>query len=425
VLTQKKSGMRHKKVITSREKLLIIEEYLSTSKSSRELEKKYNVSQSTIARWGREFKSTSTSETVKNKDTMPSEPKSEVEKDLEIKLLKKSLKDKEDKIKVLEMTISKASELFGVDIKKKVRYQVITELNAKKLVPVMKSAKLLGLSRQAYYQYIDREKTIHYQEEIIIQKVITHRMVHKKKGTRKVFLDMQSFLKENRFKIGRDAFFAILRNNNLLIRRRRSRIITTDSKHRFKKYPNLIKDMVVIKPNQLWVSDITYVICGSNFAYLSLVTDAYSRKIVGHYLSKDLKATGPLKALKRAISAARGADLSELTHHSDRGIQYCCDEYVRCLGKENIRISMTQSSDPLDNAIAERVNGIIKNEYELEEAKSFTELSAKTAEAVYNYNNLRQHNSIDNYTPAEAHRLQGSIKRLWKSYHADTYQNVP
>lgn len=301
---------------------------------------------------------------------------------------------------------------------------MITELNARKLVSVMKSVKLLGLSRQAYYQYIDREKTVHYQEEIIIQKVITHRMVHKKKGTRKVFLDMQSFLSENRFKLERDAFFTILRNNNLLIRRRRSRIITTDSKHRFKKYPNLIKDMVVIKPNQLWVSDITYVRCGSNFAYISLVTDAYSRKIVGYYLSKDLKATGPLKALKRAVSASRGADLNELTHHSDRGIKYCCDEYVRCLAKENIKISMTQSSDPLDNAIAERVNGIMKNEYELEKAKSFTEISAKTAEAVYNYNNLRQHNSIDNYTPAEAHRLQGSTKRLWKSYNADTFQSA-
>lgn len=274
---------------------------------------------------------------------------------------------------------------------------------------------LLGTSRQSYYQGIKFIQQKAYESDLIIEEILRYRKHQKRLGTRKLLGEMQDFLTSHSFQIGRDAMFNLLQERGLLVTKRKRRgFITTLSKHRFKKYPNIIGDFIPIAPNQLWVSDITYIHLPNGFAYLSLITDAYSRKIVGFYLSKDLSAVGPLNALKMAIES--NPDRKALVHHSDRGVQYCCDAYVKLLQEQKIKISMTQNGDPLENAIAERVNGILKQEL-LEEVFPDYEAARKSvAIACSTYNYLRPHGSIDNLKPAEAHQRSGELKKRWKNY---------
>jgi len=226
---------------------------------------------------------------------------------------------------------------------------------------------------------------------------------------------MQSFLTTHHFQIGRDAMFDLLAERGLLVTKHKRRgPITTLSKHRYKKYPNIIRDFIPIAPNQVWVSDITYIHLENSFAYLSLITDAYSHKIVGFYLSKDLSAKGSLKALKMALS--NNANRAGLIHHSDRGVQYCCDAYVNLLQSNEIKISMTESGDPRENAVAERLNGILKQELLEELFPDFKTASHDVAKACSTYNYLRPHGSIDNLVPAEAHQRTGDIKKRCKNY---------
>ena len=246
--------------------------------------------------------------------------------------------------------------------------------------------------------------------------MLQYRKYQKRIGTRKLLEEMDDFLKEHHFQIGRDAMFDLLAERGLLVNRRKRRgCITTLSKHRFKKYPNIIRDFIPIAPNQLWVSDITYIHLPNGFAYLSLITDAYSRKIVGFFLSKDLTANGPLSALKMALNANQ--NINELIHHSDRGVQYCCDAYVKLLNTHVVKISMTENGDPLENAIAERVNGILKQELLKEIFNDFKTAQKDVAVACSTYNYLRPHGSIDNLKPAEAHQQTGIIPKRWKNYY--------
>jgi transposase InsO family protein len=216
--------------------------------------------------------------------------------------------------------------------------------------------------------------------------------------------------------MGRDAFFRVLREYGLLIRIRRRKAITTDSNHPYRKYPNLIKEFIPIAPNQLWESDITYIIIGNGFGYLSLITDAFSRKIVGFCLHKTLSAQGTITALKQALK--NNPNIKGLIHHSDRGVQYCCHEYVEILQKNQIKISMTENGDPLENPIAERVNGILKTELLEDAYSSFEQAKNAIAVAISTYNHFRPHISIGDLTPFEVHSLNGGIKpkRLWKNY---------
>ena len=244
-----------------------------------------------------------------------------------------------------------------------------------------------------------------------------YRKHQKRIGTRKLLEEMNLFLVQHRFKIGRDTMFKLLADNNLLVKKRKRRgCITTLSRHRFKKYPNIISGFIPTAPNQLWVCDITYIHLADGFAYLSLITDAYSHKIVGFYLSKDLSVKGPLAALKMAIKD--NPTITNLIHHSDRGVQYCSDEYTKLLLKNNIKISMTENGDPLENAIAERVNGILKQEL-LEEVFPCFEVAQKAvAIACSTYNHLRPHGSIDNLKPFNAHMQNGILKKRWKNYYS-------
>jgi transposase InsO family protein len=284
--------------------------------------------------------------------------------------------------------------------------------------------RLLGYSRQAYYQRRSASEQAVLGEELIIQEVLRLRNRQKKIGTRKLHLLLRSFLSAHHIQIGRDALFELLAAHKLLIRKRRRRIPqTTFSGHWYRKYPNLIMDMPVLSPNALWVSDITYITLKDGFAYLSLVTDAYSRQIMGYHLSRNLLTEGCVKALKMALR--RLPEKSMLIHHSDRGCQYCSTEYVEQLQSRHIAISMTQNSDPRENAIAERVNGIIKQELLETNYGTFAKAQQGIKNAVNIYNHERPHSSIDMLTPFQAHFLNGELKKHWKNYYAINKERRP
>jgi len=200
--------------------------------------------------------------------------------------------------------------------------------------------------------------------------------------------------------LGRDKFFDLMREEGLLIRRKRKYVRTTNSEHGFRVYSNKIKDLRIIRPNQVWVCDITYISTMEGFMYLALITDLYSRKIVGCDISGSLEAEGCRKALKRALSLVKNPQ--GIIHHSDRGIQYCCKEYVRLLNKHRMEISMAAKGDCYENAVAERVNGILKQEYDLGIRFINKEIAVKaTREAINLYNTIRLHRSINFKTPNE------------------------
>jgi len=275
---------------------------------------------------------------------------------------------------------------------------------------------LLGFTRQAFYQGIKDIQKQAYEEDLIVEEVLRHRKLQKRLGTRKLLVEMKIFLDSHGFKLGRDTMFKLLAERHLLVRRRRrSGPITTLSKHRYRRFANIVRDFIPTGPNQLWVSDITYIHLQNGFAYLSLITDAYSRKIVGYCLLDTLAAAGPLMALKMAL--LNNPEISDLIHHSDRGVQYCCDEYIHLLKKYGIKISMTESGDPLENALAERVNGILKQELLEEVYPNLLHAKREVAIACSTYNHLRPHGSINNLKPVEAHLLKGPIKRNWKNYY--------
>lgn len=259
------------------------------------------------------------------------------------------------------------------------------------------------------------------EEHIILEVVKKIRINMPRIGTRKLYekLSIQSI------EIGRDALFDLLGRNNLLVRRKRSKVFTTQSFHWFRKYPNLIKGIEVTRPDRLWVSDITYVETDQGFLYLFLITDAYSRKIVGFKVAESLEAINAVQALKQALKGL-ASPVSELIHHSDRGIQYCCNEYVKVLNKNNIRISMTQNGDPLENAIAERVNGILKVEWLYDQKfASFEQAKAYIHKIIHIYNTQRPHSSIDMLTPEQAHLKNGKLKRRWKNYYKTKINENP
>jgi putative transposase len=282
--------------------------------------------------------------------------------------------------------------------------------------------RLLGYSPQAYYKYQKLLGKTVLEEDLVIGQVLHHRSLQPKLGGRKLHGMMEPFMAAHRINMGRDMLFGLLRENGLLNRkRRRSQPRTTDSCHWMRKYPDLARGIVLSRPNELWVSDITYIhLKKKQFAYLSLVTDAYSRKIVGFCMNNDLSAQGPVMALEMALKGRVGNE--PLTHHSDRGSQYCADGYVSLLRSAAIGISMTQSGDPRDNAIAERVNGILKQEL-LEEAYPDLKTAALSViTAVDTYNRIRPHSSVDMMTPDKAHTQKGPLKRRWKSWFNKSYR---
>lgn len=273
------------------------------------------------------------------------------------------------------------------------------------------------MTRQAYYQHYWQKEETSFEQELVIKEVLRIRKTHKKMGCRKLLVKLEAFMFDHKIKMGRDALFDLLAANQLLIRRRNRRVSTTYSSHWLRKYPNLIREFVADGINQLWVSDITYWRFKDKFLYISFITDVFSHKIVGHYLSESLEAESSIHALQMALDQLK-QPVEGLIHHSDRGIQYCCKEYVKLLQDNSIAISMTENGDPLENALAERINGIIKGEYlDCYEVNSIQEANELLIQVVNLYNQERPHMSIGNKTPEEVHQTNQKTDRLWKNYY--------
>lgn len=274
---------------------------------------------------------------------------------------------------------------------------------------------LFGRTRQAYYKKdkIDFKQQVN--NYLIVTMVKAMREKQKRLGGRKLWKVISKQLPAGQ-QIGRDTFFDLLRHHGLLVRKRKTRVVTTNSFHWLHKYPNLIRDIVPLRPNHLWVSDITYIKTGVGFVYLFFITDAYSRKIIGWCLSETMEAKNAVKALHMALIQLP-VNCKELIHHSDRGIQYCSTKYVKCLQRQGIKISMTENGDPYENAIAERVNGILKTEWLYDmNLLNYPEAKEAIRSIIEIYNTERPHSSIEMLTPDEAHQMNGQLKRLWKSY---------
>ena len=283
---------------------------------------------------------------------------------------------------------------------------------------------LLGISRQGYYKHKDKVDEV----DILTGSIVMYCLYIRgkdnlpKAGCRQLYELCRQYFKE-KFVIGRDQFYSILRANGLMLRQRKFHPRTTDSRHRFKIYSDLVNTSPRFVPEgngRLIVCDITYICIEGGFAYLSLITDAYSRSVVGYCLSRTLDREGPLTALKNAISLYHrlGIDISSLIHHSDRGVQYASTDYVNLLKSNNIRISMTQTGDPLHNALAERMNNTLKNEWLFNNGNmTFEEAGKAIDKAVIMYNTARPHSALSMRTPQEI--LTGSclnplIKPAWR-----------
>jgi transposase InsO family protein len=283
--------------------------------------------------------------------------------------------------------------------------------------------QLFGITRQAYYQHSWYLEMLGFEQQLILKQVLHIRKKHPRMGGRKLYQLLEPFMLEHQIKMGRDALFDFLATNKLLVRRRKRKIFTTNSFHWLRKYPNLIRGFKPLKINQLWVSDITYWKTAIGVFYISFITDAFSHKIVGYHLSESLAAKTCVVALEMALSVLT-QPVKELIHHSDRGVQYCSANYVNLLQDYQIQISMTENGDPLENAIAERVNGIIKDEYLLDyQVNSMQQARAKLTQAVQLYNQERPHMSIGNLTPNYVHQNNIKTEKLWKNYYQDRQKN--
>jgi putative transposase len=245
----------------------------------------------------------------------------------------------------------------------------------------------------------------------VVELVKSKRILMPKIGTRKLYYLLENELKV--LKVGRDKLFRVLKANQLLIKPKKKYHITTNSHHRFRKHKNQIKEIAYTRPEQVWVSDITYIGNRKNPSYLSLITDAYSKKVMGYNVSDSLNVKGSLAALEMALKNRKYKN-EPIIHHSDRGLQYCSNEYQKILDKNNILPSMTEQYDPYENAIAERINGILKQEFDID--KYDINLNTKRSvvkNSIEIYNNFRPHLSNYMLTPNQMHK-QKTIKR--KSY---------
>lgn len=275
---------------------------------------------------------------------------------------------------------------------------------------------LFGKTRHAYYDRQWREQQNIFTDEIILEEVRQIRQHLPRVGTRKLHELLVPALAAHQMEVGRDYLFDLLQEHRLLIRQRKRKVYTTDSRHWMRKYSNLTSQLVIDRPEQLWVSDMTYIKIQNQWGYLSLITDAYSRKIMGYCLRSDMLAEGCMAALEMAL-ANRSYNEQPLIHHSDRGAQYCCKQYVDVLSSAGIAISMTEKGDPYENALAERMNGIIKGEFNLYSSQqNFEQTYELVVQSITAYNEIRPHSSCDYLTPVQAHQTLTPMKKRWKNY---------
>lgn len=274
----------------------------------------------------------------------------------------------------------------------------------------------LGVSRQAHHKQGRRVASVLQGRELVVQLVHELRKELPKLGGRKLYHVLAPRMAELQVAMGRDQFFDLLRQERLLIRRRNRRVRTTLSKHGLPVYPDLLKGLPIKAPGQVWVSDITYWRVQEGFYFIFLITDACSHKIIGYHVARSMDAEHAMIALRMAQRTSRHR-LKGIIHHSDRGGQYCFAQYVNLLQENGMRISMTQGGDPRDNAIAERVNGILKNELLAHhDVENIIQARSYLHDAVEAYNLRRPHLSCDMCTPEHAHALDHVLKRRWRTY---------
>ena len=277
----------------------------------------------------------------------------------------------------------------------------------------MFACTLFGIDRQVYYRKIKRRIIKQDRAQLVVNMVLEIRTQMPRIGSKKLYYLLNQDLKK--LKIGRDKFIDILRANHLLVIPKRSYHITTNSHHRFRKYKNQLLDLQITQPEQVWVSDITYIGKREKPCYLSLITDAYSKKIVGYNVADNLNTQSSLVALKLAIKQRKNREMP-LIHHSDRGLQYCANEYQKLLSKNDIQPSMTQNSDPYENAVAERINGILKQEFSIEKYnKDLPIMKQIIKETVAIYNQKRPHLSNHMLTPNQMHDQSKLIMKTYKT----------
>jgi len=267
--------------------------------------------------------------------------------------------------------------------------------------------------RQAYYKSIQASGRKRKEKEVIISLVQQQRVMMTRIGTRKLHYLIKPSLDKIGIRCGRDRLNAILKFEGMLVKKKRNYMRTTNSYHRFYKYPNLIKDIEINRAEQVWASDITYIRTGEGFMYLSLITDLYSKQVVGYELSDNLKTINCINALKEAIKGRKYPERS-LIHHSDRGFQYCSPDYTETLESNHIDISMTTKHDPYENAVAERINGTLKNEFDLEDRLPDQKHAEREVnKTIWVYNNLRPHDSCNKLTPIQAHAKENYKLKKW------------
>lgn len=272
---------------------------------------------------------------------------------------------------------------------------------------------LFGYTKQAYYKCDNSSIRVTVEQQQTKAAVLQLRRQMPRLGTRKLHYMLKEQFRKQHLKMGRDKLFTLLRKEGLLIVKRKKYTVTTNSKHWMRKYPNLIKGLMVHRPEQLWVADITYLETQESNSFLHLITDAYSKQIMGYELCNDMEASSTLKALQMAIGKRKYSH-NPLIHHSDRGLQYCSKLYINHLIENKIQISMTENGDPYENAVAERMNGILKDEFGLSE--KMDDLAAalqQTHQSIQTYNELRPHLSCHYFTPKQMHQQQTIKIKTW------------
>ncbi|PNL48361.1 IS3 family transposase [Proteus mirabilis] len=315
-----------------------------------------------------------------------------------IKILEKELEEARLKSDFFEAVVKVMDRDFGGSFVKKAQSRVIKEKTVKNLTVTI-ACRFMQISRQAYYKRLDRTEERKKADSAIIDVVKSERVLQPRLGGRKLHF----ILKQKQMAIGRDRLFSLLKEHQLLVPNKRAYHRTTLSHHRFYRHPNLIKSgFIPTQPEQLWVADITYLSTHEGDTYLSLITDAYSRKIVGYHLDDNMKTSSVKKSLVQALK--KRTSTTSLIHHSDRGIQYCSSEYQEIHKEHNIQCSMTDGYDCYQNALAERINGILKMKYLLIKPSNLEQARKLVEESIQLYNEKRPHLSLNYKTPDEVHR---------------------
>ncbi|QUI90058.1 IS3 family transposase [Porphyromonas gingivalis] len=401
------------------ERLSILEDYLSGSDSKVAIEQKYGLSHGLIRSWLSKFGLEDKVHPVPMKvsqspqSELPLNEKEELEQlRKENRVLKSRLKREELGHQAYKLLVELAEETYGIRIPKKLRSQVVHRLSEpERSHPIARLCELLGFSRQAFYKRHLNDLARH-EEDVLCSSIIQYcwhlrQAEHlPQAGFRELMVLCQQYFGP-KFTLGRDRFYALLRRHGMMLRKRSVRPRTTNSRHRLYKYEDLLNTepkFVPQRPGELLVADITYVAYQDGFAYLSLLTDAYSRCIVGYCLHPTLEVEGCLNALHQAFAFydQHQIDTSNMIHHSDRGIQYAGKSYTDLLHGRGCRISMTQTGDPLHNALAERMNNTLKNSWHISSSKqSFDQALLSVDRAVRMYNEARPHQALRAKTPMQ------------------------